>query len=482
VVGRSDEVEVLDQHRGMFQRWRATTTPAAWVFLVAALGLGLFSHDPCYDGFHVHGLRMAATPRKKTVRLNNPNVFTISRRDVFRSGMSAAACTLSLTSCINSNVAANAADIDNPKQMYNQRFPTLFDPLIGSSTRRTIKRRLGPGIWSLEQNLQLGPLQTPLRCVVIELEDGGLWVQSPLAPTPEFFELVESCGSGEVKHVVAPSYALEHKVFVKDALERWAGAQLWTSPGQFSFPIRSVTSEFVFGKGIDGVLSTSDQIDTDNIPWTSEIEYQTLAAGTFNIGGTDTTFYETAFFHGKSKSLIVTDAVAKIGTSVPELNDPDLLLLVSKRSTSDPQPEDTAEARLVGWEKTALLVSYFFPEHEEPDPKKIGVVTWTEGWHDNFRFLSDRLIVPPVVRTLLYAQNPGRIKEWVEKVSKRWEFEQIIPAHFDAPIKATPGDFKRAFAFLDDGTIDAFPENDLSRGLKPIADLALGNNKLLKAR
>ena len=72
----------------------------------------------------------------------------------------------------------------------------------------------------------------------------------------------------------------------------------------------------------------------------------------FQIGlGSPTTFYETAFFHEKSKSLIVTDAVAKITpSSIPELNDPGVLLLVSKRSTSDPQPEDTPEARLAGWE------------------------------------------------------------------------------------------------------------------------------------
>jgi len=412
-----------------------------------------------------------------------------SRRDVFRAAASVAIFG------VNSNNIANAADLKqqvdgnniiNPDQMYNQRFPTLFDPIYGSGNRRTIKRQLGPNIWSLEQNLQLGPLQTPLRCVVIQLDEGnGLWVHAPLAPTPEFFDLVESCGSGVVKHVVVPSYALEHKVFVKDALERWTDAQLWTSPGQFSFPIRSVSSEFVFGKSVDGVLSTSDDDQASNnmkmdIPWTSEIQYETLAAGTFSIGGTPTTFYETAFFHKKSKSLIVTDAVARIDQTVPELNDPDLLLLVSKRSTSDPLPDDTPEARLVGWEKTALLVSYFFPEHEEPDPSKFGVVTWTEGWHNNFKALSGRVLVPPVVRTLLYAQDPKRVREWVERVSKRWEFEQIVPAHFDAPIKATPAEFSQAFAFLDDDGADAFPAADLARGLKPIADLALGRKQKIR--
>ena len=55
-----------------------------------------------------------------------------------------------------------------------------------------------------------------------------------------------------------------------------------------------------------------------------------------------------------------------------------------------------------------------------------------------------------------------------------WEFEQIVPAHFDAPIRASRDEFVGAFAFLEDGSVDAFPVNDLARGLTPIADIALG--------
>jgi len=318
--------------------------------------------------------------------------------------------------------------------------------------------------------------------------------------------------------LVVPTYALEHKVFVKDCVRRWPDAQLWTSPGQWSFPF-AVPDEFVFGKVVTGVLSdnsiqSSNSNNSNNNnnnspstttippPWTNEIEYSTLQAGTFNIGGKPTTLYETAFFHKASKSLIVTDAVAYIPKAVPPLNDPAQLLLISKRSTSDPLPTDTPEARLIGWKKTALLVSYFFPEHEELDPSNVGVVTWTEGWEDNFNGLAGRLIVPPVVRSLIYAQNPSRVKRWVEtitsatttttttttpvvvnnnnpntvedqKIEYVWDFEQIIPAHFEAPIVATPKDFARAFRFLEDDSIDAFPINDLARGLKPIADIAL---------
>jgi len=315
-----------------------------------------------------------------------------------------------------------------------------------------------------------------LRCVVVRLRDDSLWVHAPLAPTEEFFELVESCGDGSsntVAHVVAPTYALEHKVFVKDALSRWPRARLWTSPGQFSFPVR-VPDEWVWGKPVSGVLHDSDvAASSSSIPWTDDIHFETLAAGTFPIGGSELTFYETVFFHEASKTLIVTDCVARIPLTNPGgLSDPAKQLLISKRSTADPLPADTPEARQVGYEKTALLVSYFFPEHEELDPQAgVGVVTWTDGWHDNFNALAGRLVVPPVVRTLIYAQEPSRVKAWVDRVALRWEFTQIVPAHWEAPIDASPRDFTRAFAFLEDSAIDPFPANDLARGLKPIADI-----------
>jgi len=109
-----------------------------------------------------------------------------------------------------------------------------------------------PDIYGNHQNLELGPLETPLRSVVVRLNNGALWVHAPLAPTEEYFELVESCadgaGRGAVAHVVIPTYALEHKVFAKDALERWPNAQLWVAPGQFSFPFPSVPDAWVFGR------------------------------------------------------------------------------------------------------------------------------------------------------------------------------------------------------------------------------------------
>jgi hypothetical protein len=376
-----------------------------------------------------------------------------------------------------SNALARAGEVTTSeidRQAFTQTFPTLFKPFIGRGTKKTVKRELVPGqLWALEQNIELGPLETTIRCVVVRLRDGSLWVHAPLAPTEEFFEMVEACGDrgrSQVKYVVVPTYALEHKIFTKDALRRWTDAELYAAPGQFTFPIRDVSDAIVFGRRVNYVLNGNDKdANAAVVPWKDEIEFETLQAGTFDVGSTPQTIYETAFFHKESKTLIVTDAVAQIPLNPPEANSVDKLLVVSQRSTADPIPEDTPAARQIGWEKTALLVNFFFPEHEELDPSNPGVVIWTDGWHDNFQALAGRLLVPPVVRTLLYAQNPPAVRRWVDAVVSRWDFERVVPAHWEAPVATSPEEFARAFRFLEDDTLDRFPEGDLARGLAPIA-------------
>jgi len=399
----------------------------------------------------------------------------LSRRWVVTSG-AALAATLATRA---RDARADTITTNSAAREFKQTFPTLFRPFIGQGTKVTVKRELVPDkLWALEQNIELGPLETTIRCVVARLDDGSLWVHAPLAPTREFFEMVESCASASspsaVKYVVVPTYALEHKIFTKDALKRWSDASLYAAPGQFSFPFSDIGDDVVFGKNVDYVLEGNDLDPRAKVvPWTNEIAFETLEAGTFDVGRKSQTIYETAFFHKATKTLIVTDAVARVPLEPPAANSVDKLLVVSQRSTADPIPEDTPEARQIGFEKTALLVNYFFPEHEELDPANPGTVVWTDGWHDNFKALAGRLIVPPVVRTLLYAQNPPRVRVWVDAVSSRWDFTSIVPAHWEAPIASSPEDFRRAFRFLEDPSLDAFPENDLARGLAPIAKLVI---------
>ena len=100
-------------------------------------------------------------------------------------------------------VLASSEDVTTPlnPRAYFQRYPTLFAPFYGDDERATLLKTVVPDrVWCLEQNLAVGPLETPLRCVVIRLKDDSLWVHDPLAPTEEF--LLER---------VHPAQALEGK-------------------------------------------------------------------------------------------------------------------------------------------------------------------------------------------------------------------------------------------------------------------------------
>ena len=278
-----------------------------------------------------------------------------SRRAVLAAAVSAPLASTTRAALANGASTGRSTPVD--PRSYFQDVPTLFAPLYGEDSRETLLREIVPGeVYALEQNLALGPLETPLRCVAIKLKDGTCWVHAPLAPTREFFELAESVGP--VAHVVVPTYALEHKIFAKAALERWPSAKLWIAPGQFSFPL-DVPLAKVFGRepdgvlgvrgdggdGCDGAMAPGDARAASHPPWLDEIACDVLRCGRFAIAGKDVTLYEATFLHKRSRSLIVTDCVAYVPRAIPATQTPEKLLLVGKRSTADAQPPDTPENR-----------------------------------------------------------------------------------------------------------------------------------------
>ena len=140
----------------VYPRWYTAYDMYMTMLIAILIALELSTHTTRVDG-------MTMTIKKPHHRHQRRSIINHSRRDVFHK----AASIVGVTTCGIDNNIANAVDETNtpinPKRIYNQRFPTLFDPLYGQGIRRTIKRQVGPNIWSLEQNLQLGPLQTPIR-------------------------------------------------------------------------------------------------------------------------------------------------------------------------------------------------------------------------------------------------------------------------------------------------------------------------------
>ena len=59
-----------------------------------------------------------------------------------------------------------------------------------------------------------------------------------------------------------------------------------------------------------------------------------------------------------------------------------------------------------------------------------------------------QLLVAPILQTLILSRAPQATLAWANQVAQ-WDFTRIIPCHFDAPITATPQQFRSAFDFLE---------------------------------
>jgi len=142
--------------------------------------------------------------------------------------------------------------------------------------------KIGEDIWTHEDEMKLMCVQLGLRMTVVKLEDGGLWVHSPTALSPELKKEVESIGP--VRFIVGASN----------------GHNLWLQEWQQAFPDAKL---YVSG-GIPKKLKLTDyqllDENFDNI-WQQDLEHQAMP---------DTPFFnESVFLHKKTKSLIVTDLI-----------------------------------------------------------------------------------------------------------------------------------------------------------------------------
>ena len=82
---------------------------------------------------------------------------------------------------------------------------------------------------------------------------------------------------------------------------------------------------------------------------------------------------------------------------------------------------------------------------------------------------------------MILNRAPQETINWANKVAS-WDFQWIIPCHFDAPIKAEPQQFRQAFSFLEKQPVGGLisnnsyplPEDDF----KLLRDIDAGLNKL----
>lgn len=339
-------------------------------------------------------------------------------------------------------------------------------PLYPYGQRRTIRTEVVPDtIWTFDQLQGIFYVVVPIRMTVVKLDRGGLLVYAPVAPTRECVALVQELVAehGEVKYIILPTVSgLEHKVFVGPFARRFPSAQIYVAPNQWSFPLNLPLSWLGFPAKRTQLLPE----DSSQTPFADEFDYAILGPINLRTGR----FEEVAFFHRRSRTLLVTDSVVSVPAEPPAIVqlDPYPLLFHAKDSSADPIA-DTPENRRKGWQRITLFAFYFRPS--VLDVMEFGEMVrdarqgsdrsrkayfglypfqWQPGWVRSFEALrgDGRLFVAPILQTLILNRDPKETLKWASQVAL-WQFERIIPCHLKAPINATPQQFRQAFSFLE---------------------------------
>lgn len=353
-------------------------------------------------------------------------------------------------------------------------------PLYPYSKRRTSCREIVENtIWSFEQLHGILYTVTPIRMTVVRLEAGGLLVYAPVAPTPECLRLVKALVTehGDVKYILLPTASgLEHKVFVGPFARCFPTAQVFVAPHQWSFPVNLPLSWLGFPKDRTQILPQDSKL----APFADKFDYAVL-----DIDLGRGSFVEVAVLHKASRSLLLTDTLLSISEDPPTIAqlDPYPLLFHAREDAAEPI-EDTEANRRKGWQRIALFAVYFRPATLEPIGLKQAVREalkapnrtrkayfglfpwrWQADWQRSFESLraNGRPFVAPILQTLILPQAPQQVIEWANQIAT-WEFCRIIPCHFDAPIAATPSQFRQAFTFLEPSEINlvTLPETDVA--------------------
>jgi hypothetical protein len=340
-------------------------------------------------------------------------------------------------------------------------------PLAPYGSKATAMAVVVPGeVWTFDQLQGLLDVLVNVRMTVIKLENGGLWVHNPVAPTNELMAMLAPIVDehGPVKHIVVGSAAIEHKIYAGPFSKKFQAADVWLPPKNWSFPVDLPLETYVpyFPKGSPKTLPEDTRSGVGAVPWCEEIEHSVLQVGGSSLRNfSDPWFVDTAFYHQKTKTLLVTDAVLHVSPDPPPINslDPEPLL-VRGMDAPDLMLPNTREARSAGWGKTVLFGLLFQPAAVDVhiDLKKINKsfldgFTWDEKWRDGFDNLCAKpLFVPPILQVLAFPRRRDEVKQWAQGVAQ-WDFERIIPSHLDGPIDAGPKEFARAMdvALGEDG-------------------------------
>ncbi|NJL86770.1 MAG: DUF4336 domain-containing protein, partial [Leptolyngbyaceae cyanobacterium SM1_1_3] len=339
-------------------------------------------------------------------------------------------------------------------------------PLYPYGRRRTLRREVVKDtVWTFDQCQGIFYVVVPIRMTVVRLDTGGLLVYAPVAPTQECVGLMQELETayGQVKYIILPTVsAVEHKVFVGPFARCFSAAQVYVVPNQWSFPLNLPLSWLGFPLGRTVFLPS----DSTQTPFADEFDYALLGPINLNLGP----YAEVAFFHRRSQTLLVTDAVMSIPHDPPAILQVDPYpLLFHARDQADEAIADTPANRVKGWHRIVLFTFYFRPSvlevvslkqtlraafsaAERSSKAYFGLYPfrWCSGWPECFETLRGqrRLFVAPILQELIFNRSAQAVLGWADAIAA-WPFRQVITCHLDSPTAASPAEFRRAFEFLE---------------------------------
>lgn len=138
-------------------------------------------------------------------------------------------------------------------------------------------------MWVHEDSMAMFGTRLALRMTIVKLADDSLWMCTPTPHNPQLQNRVATMG--ELKYIVASSNG--HNLFLED----WHGA----------FPDAAVYVAAKIPNKRPNLKSYTLLRDMDVFPWQADVE-------TLPMDGVPL-FDEHMFYHGRSKTLLVTDFI-----------------------------------------------------------------------------------------------------------------------------------------------------------------------------
>jgi hypothetical protein len=348
---------------------------------------------------------------------------------------------------------------DSAANARRQRWPWWpLLPLYPYGRRRTLVRELLPGrLWSFEQLQGVWYVAVPIRMTVLRLQEGGLLLYAPVAPTAEVLEQLRAleASHGPVRTIVLPtSSGLEHKLPVPAMARAFPQTQVWVTPRQWSFPLRLPLAWLGFPAGRTRVLLEQGLPHCDQLDW--------CPLGPLDLGlGT---FMEMACLDRASGALLITDAMVRIPSDPPALFDLDPTpLLFHARERGDEPLLDSPERRYRGWQRLVLFANFLRPAPlDVSSPGEIlgdclapgcrgprahfGLYPfrWRPGWQEEATALMASepagLQVAAVLERLVFPRQRATLVRWIRQLAALGTLHWLIPAHYEAPVACTNDD------------------------------------------